>query len=76
MCSVRAPARDPTQRSLQRICVVHGLGVELAAGQTHRLALQDVDRRQQDHARAAAGRGCAEDARRLMATKFSSMRRP
>ena len=52
-------------------------GVEVAAREPHRLAVEDVDRRQQDHARAAAGRGAAAPPQpRTGATKFASSASP
>ena len=48
------PALDPPARGVERIRVVDGLLVELAAGQADRLAVKDVDGGQEDHARAPA----------------------
>ena len=48
-CSARAPRLHPTPGGVERIRVVGGLLVEIAAGQSHGLAVQDVDRGQQDH---------------------------
>ena len=76
----RAVAR-PALRGLQGIGVVDGLLVEVAAGQPHRLALEDVDRRQQDHARAETpapptrrAAGCQSSSQH--STKLRSMRSP
>jgi hypothetical protein len=44
----------PAARRQDWIGVVDRLGVEITPQQADRLAVQDVDRRQQDHARARA----------------------
>ncbi len=59
----------PPARGVERIGVVHRALVELALGEAHGLALEDVDGRQQDHARTPA-------APAHTATKLSSMRSP
>jgi hypothetical protein len=66
---------DPAARGIERIGVVHGSLLEVPPGQAHRLAVEDVDRRQQDHARrAAAGPATPPPAHRP--TKFSSIASP
>ena len=47
---------DPGARRLQRRVAVDGLLGEVALAQPHRLAVEDVDRRVEDHARAPTGR--------------------
>ncbi len=44
---------DPALGGVERVGVVDGLRVEVPLVEAHRLAVEDVDRRQQDHARAA-----------------------
>src|SRR5262249_24744478 len=56
----------PPPGGVERVRVVLGAGVELAAGESHGLAVEDVDRRQEDHAATRAH----------SAAKLSSMLRP
>ena len=66
----------PAPGRVQRIGVVDRRLIELPPRQPHRLALENVDRRQQDHVRSAAA-GCAGAAsERHSATKPSSIRSP
>ena len=48
------PGGHPAARRVQRVGVVLGALVELALGQPDGLALEDVDRREEDHRRRAA----------------------
>ena len=59
----------PPPRGVERVGVVDGLLIELALGQAHGLALEDVDGGEQDHARAPATPA-------QIATNPSSMRSP
>ena len=62
---------DPAQRGVERVSVVARPLVELAARQPHGAAVEDVDRRIEDHARARAGAvGCAAPSH--IATKLRS----
>jgi hypothetical protein len=67
---------NPAPGRLERIVVIHGLGVELPAREPNGPALQDVDRRQKDHAAAAAERGCTGARSPQKATKLRSIRSP
>src|SRR5436190_1864878 len=60
----------PAQRGGQRIAVVYALGLEVAAQQAHRAAVEDVDCRVEPH-RATAVRAAAQ-----IPAKFASRRRP
>src|SRR5207248_5619212 len=63
--------RDPALGRVERIGVVDRLLLEGTPRKAHRLALEDVDRGQEDHAAA----GCAA-ASLQTATKLASIRRP
>ena len=72
---IASPVLDPAPRGIERVGVVHGPGVEVALREPDGLAVEDVDRRQQDHARAASARVvllCAAHS----ALKLASIRRP
>ena len=67
----------PSQCRLERIRVVHGPLVEVAPSQAHRLALEDVDGREQDHARTAAAGAAAPTPRPAHSrAKLASIRSP
>ncbi len=67
---------DPPPGSLERIGVINGLRVEVALRQPHGLAVEDVDRRQEDHAPAEAVVAACAACPPHMRTKLPSIRRP